>query len=334
MSERRRGFALLMVLVALAMLATVLTLRTRQMMERSLVWDVQAREVQTRWAQRSVAEALAPHALALLGMDKKSAAARQRPRAVWGTTIALGPVSVEVQLTDEQAKLNLLTLNDAQDVRRALVGLAGRAVASRVRLRPLAVPPLLPADDGTENLGRVTDYLDDAPGEYDDGRLILINRPGQYLSFGQVLDHPQAGELMGAAPGRGLASGWTLWGNGRLNMKTADPAVVRVMLSFGVEEQRIQQILVAARKTGGRVERLMDSLPSGDEWDGDEYASNRMMDTSEVQGLWVRARSVGGGAAGGVANGSANGVANGVANESSAFYLIEGPGRPRRVQTW
>ena len=94
-SDRRGGFAWLMVLVALALLATVLTLRTRQMMERSLVWDAQAREVQTRWAQRTVAESMAPQALALLGMDEQSEEARQPPRATWGTTLALGPVAVE-----------------------------------------------------------------------------------------------------------------------------------------------------------------------------------------------------------------------------------------------
>ena len=333
MSERRGGFALLMVLVALAMLATVLTLRTRQMMERSLVWDVQAREVQTRWAQRSVAEALAPKALALLALDKKSVEARRTPRATWGTTIALGPVAVDVQVTDEQAKLNLLTLPDAQDVSRALVSLMGRGSANRVRLRPLAVPSLQPEDDGTEYLG-ASSYLDDAPDENDDGRLILINRPGQYLSFGQLLSHPRAGELMGdgsrSGPGRGLAAGWTLWGNGRVNLKTADPTTLRVMLSFGVEETRMQQILGAARKTRGNVERTFASLPSQDRWEGDEYATNRLTDQSEVQGLWVRARSVGGG--------PGHGIASGVANESAAFYVIqsseEGAGRPRRVQSW
>ena len=329
MSKRRGGFALLMVLVALAMLATVLTLRTRQMMERSLVWDVQAREVQTRWAQRSVAEALAPRALALLAMDKESVKARRAPRATWETSITLGPVAVDVRVTDEQAKLNLLTLPDAQDVSRALVGLMGRGSASRVRLRPLAVPSLQPEDDGTEYLG-ASSYLDDAPDENDDGRLILINQPGQYLSFGQLLSHPRAGELMGVGSGPGLAAGWTLWGNGRLNLKTADPTTLRVMLSFGVEETRMKQILGAARKTRGNVERTFASLPSQDRWEGDEYAMNRLTDQSEVQGLWVRARSVGGGPG----NGAASGVASGVANESAAFYVIEGPGRARRVQTW
>lgn len=318
MSERRGGFALLMVLVALAMLATVLTLRTRQMMERSLVWDVQAREVQTRWAQRTVAQSLAPQALAILGMDEQSVKAGRPPRANWGTTIALGPVAVDVHVSDEQAKMNLLALTDEGDVSDALARLLGPSVANRVRLRPLEVALV----ESQTDTPRVQDDVPDRDG----GDVVLIERPGQYLTFGQVLDHPRAGELMGGAAGQGLAARWTLWGDGRLNVKTADPATLRVMLAFGVDDVRIGQILVALRKTGGRVDGLFDSLPRYELAEEDEYASNRLTDVSEVQGLWVRARSVG--------DGRSNEAANGAVNESASFYLIEAAGRPRRVQTW
>ena len=343
-SDRRGGFALLMVLVALALLATVLTLRTRQMMERSLVWDAQAREVQTRWAQRTVAESMAPQALALLGMDEQSEEARQPPRATWGTTLALGPVAVEVHVSDEQAKLNLHTLADVQDVRDVLPGLSGPRLANRVRLRPLDVALFQPEDDtsdiqddgldGNDDLGGNDDLdeNDDLGGNddldenddsgQDDGNVVLIERPGQYLTFGQVLDHPTAGELMGKTPGRGLTARWTLWGDGRINVKTADPATLRVMLVVGVDGARTEQILAALQKTGGNLKRLFDVLPRYDLVEEDQYAMSRLTDTSDVQGLWVRARSA-----------DAE-KPNRAANESAAFYVIHGNGRPRRVQTW
>ncbi len=339
MSERRGGFALLMVLVALAMLATVLTLRTRQMMERSLVWDAQAREVQTRWAQRTVAQSLAPQALSLLGMDKQSQKARRRPWANWATTMVLGPVAVQVHVSDEQAKLNLHTLSEEDDAIYALQELLGSSMADRIRLRPLEVGFQSDndssdfQDDASEFQDDISDLGDDAPADddapvegddsgQDDEEVRLVERPGQYLSFGQVFDHPSAGELMGEAAGRGLAARWTLWGDGRLNVKTVDPVTLRVMLTFGVDDVRNDQILVALRQKHVSLKRLFDTLPRYHLEEEDQYAMNRLTEGSKVQGLWVRARSVG------------SGSSNGGANESAAFYVIEGADRPRRVQTW
>ena len=94
------------------------------------------------------------------------------------------------------------------------------------------------------------------------------------------------------------------------------------MLVVGVDGARTEQILAALQKTGGNLKRLFDVLPRYDLVEEDQYAMSRLTDTSDVQGLWVRARSA-----------DAE-RPNRAANESAAFYVIQGNGRPRRVQTW
>lgn len=271
---RRRGLALLMVLVLLVTLSSALTLQTRTAMGRSMAVDARALAVQQDWALRSVAATMAPQAPRLLGQAPTTGARRRprglRPRATWNGTVRLGPVVVAVVLTDEQAKLNLHAL-EPDAAAAALVKLMGPdAAAQHVRLRPLRS---VVSDDAQDE-----DAFDDEQGDSDgdgasesesefeaesdfNGQLgaggetsapVLI-QPGRFAGYGQVLNRPRPGPMLGRGGRDGLVTHWGLWGPGSLHYATATPAALRAALDDELPPEAVDALL-KVRRRGGRLE--------------------------------------------------------------------------------
>ena len=255
----RRGLALLMVLVLLAVLSSVLTLQTRAALQSSMATKIRARVVQQAWAVRSVAAAVAPHTGRLLRQSEARPVRRRgRPaRARWSGSVRLGSVAVAVAVTDEQAKVNLHTQRPA-DVAAALASLMGPvAAARRVRLRPLPAvvsnetPPPRTAEESSEDAGGVLPREAPGPDSGDAAPGILIE-PGRFAGYGQVLDRPRLQELVAPGAGGSLVQNWTLWGPGTLHFATATPEALRWVLSSELPPGAVDQLL-RARLRGGSL---------------------------------------------------------------------------------
>ncbi len=211
-SPRNSGFILVMVLVVLAVCGAILARAARRNAEVALRAGRVQRELQLRWGALSCRAAVLPIAEQIL----QEHAGPEEPEPVQVRhTVALGGAKFHLVVGDEQAKANVNALAREEEgvgllggISR-IVGLGGEAV--RVRL--------LPAED---------EIAEDDP-------------TGQYVSFDQVFIIRHPSELMSPPGGEGpaISRRLTCWGNGKLNLKRAELAVLRVMLSGYLSESQL-----------------------------------------------------------------------------------------------
>lgn len=384
----------MLVLVLLATLAAVLSLRTHEAAGRAAALDARARQVQRRWAVRSVAAAVAPHTAALL-QNRTRPGARPRPVPERRLSLRVGGLDLTVAVTDEQAKFNVHVAPPAEAA-AVLTDLLGLETVERyVRLSPLDVterPAGGPPPDAGGGSGRGDEpdpgdaesgggFFGDGsadpfaeafgPGPAGGGRgdrsparagggrsdpvsrpvgedpsgfglsegpagdgggagfgpgggaegtaatPPLIRRPGAYAGFGQVFAGAGPWALLGPRPGTGLASRITLWGDGTLHTASADAQTLQAALTPYLGAEEVRRIL-RQRGSGGRVGSGPPGGGSGvgaaggPVSDGVDAGPERLAEASKRHGLWV------------VPEGGTD----------AAFYLIEPPGRWRRIQQW
>ncbi|MEM8736899.1 MAG: hypothetical protein AAGG38_00245 [Planctomycetota bacterium] len=370
-----RGFALLIVMIVLAVLASVLTAAVRSTSRDRIAVTRQVETLQTKWARLSAGQTLAPLAPAMLDptpyrpAEDRDAALPPRLPAEARLRLPLRTVRLDLVAMDEQAKLNLNTL-DPQAMRnpRSLGGLAslvptGSPARAALRLLPfpeaLAGPPT-PASprDARVATGTTESGPDDAdtgpkpenagpqdtaeprdPGDVQD----LPEPPAalfrRYGSYGQVFARTDARSLVGSEPGRGWVSSLTVYGDGRLNLRSVSPKVVyaAALPRFGEEEAR----RLAARVRRGDVSsprprdqsRVRPERQEGGESSDDrppESIATLFTERSACHTLWVLASPRPGG---GIAGGSGTRVfAAGL--EQTSMWLVDGPGPLRSVAQW
>lgn len=222
---QKSGFALLLVLLVIALAGTAMAALAR----RQGLLAVQAvraqRDAQLRWGMLSCRNLLLSQAEQILQAAQQKEQLPQ-PEASFG--VDLGAVRFEMVVADEQAKANVnllaqrLSQRDLQHRLEELV--AKEANALTVRLIPLKYP---------EKAQQVSQ------GELPGDDMVL------YESLDQVFQYDSVSSLFGPSAGRGSQARRrvTCWGDGKINIHRAEIEVLRAMLGDTLDESDIQALI-------------------------------------------------------------------------------------------
>jgi type II secretory pathway component PulK len=211
-TRHNHGFVLVLVLVLLAIAALAVAATVRQSLAQVQRATDMTREAQRRWGCLSIERTVLAAAEKILLAHES---AQRRSTATVIHRLKLGDVEFELQLGDEQAKINVNQLLRSGDLiaaqRRLRELLAGTGLTARVRLRPVIGP--------SKSAGIVAGY-------------------------GQVLENISGAELLDQTHGTPCAAArMTCWGDGRVNVHRADAVTLRSLLETTVGLARLQEIL-------------------------------------------------------------------------------------------
>ena len=230
---RGRGYVLVVTLALLVLAVTLLVSVGRVAVVRAAAGREAAEGLQRRWGAVSIRRAVLPYAEPILtGVERQ----RGEALAVYRTGVRLGGQEFGIVLGDEQAKANVNALLEDADAGRAAVRLrgamAGMGVGNAMVLRPAAVPMLGEVSASNPAIG----------------------------GFGQVFDGVPPDKLLGAGGRGGPAELLTCWGNGRINVRRASEAAVRLRADPPLTVVEISRVLSARDASlGGR-----EGIRSGD----------------------------------------------------------------------
>lgn len=199
--REQRGFVLLMVLVILTMAGVLLATSARRSAEASLNTHARIRELQAKWAQRSISDFFmqSPEAVLTAAGGYKSPA----PSSL-ETRLDLCDHEYRIILCDEQTKVNVNALVAGRNRIEAESDIRELTAASRgalpVNLQPgMTIPNLLTA------------------------------YPQRYTTYEQVFRYDHVGEFM---PATGLIDSptryVTCWGSGRINLRKCNTPVLNI----------------------------------------------------------------------------------------------------------
>ena len=263
MRRRRRqpGFVLLLVLVLLATAAALLALVARQTSRRALEAGARTRDVQRRWAVRGLEALCFARAEAIL-----TGAAREGepPPAAARVTVTLGGTPFDVVVADEQAKANVNRLA-AEGGGERIIEAASALSEGRWVLQVVLRPVEMKTDE-------------------------IRTPPMRFASLEQVFSAAGPADLLGAGPDRpGPVQRLTCWGNGRVNLARAAPAVLRTALGDVLTEYDLFRLAALRDETpGGNVKEILGQLGLEDKVRAE--AERRLTDSSACYSVWITAR--------------------------------------------
>lgn len=217
-----RGFMLVLVLLVLALVSTLLLSLSRGSLSRATRARDATMELQRRWGAATLAASLLPDAGNRL---RKESERLRTPMREWRGGLTLGEVEFTVVLADEQSKanLNMILSTDPDGAIRVTRTLLPRDVpASAIDLRPSST-------------------------DSDDADAATPAEP-PLASWGQVLSDRWSDprRLLGFDTDRDAINRLaTLWGDGRLNLATADRAALAAVAGPSVPATQIDRILEA-----------------------------------------------------------------------------------------
>lgn len=264
MNSRRKqgGFVLLMVLIVVVLAGTAMVGMARRSMLKAVDVKARSRQLQRKWAVRSMQDSLLPRVGLIL---------HHRPGPTGGAdSFSTDQVRVAVRLsggeyqlvmTDEQARLNvnvLLADNTPGQVETTLRRLIEQP-GHELRLRTVSETQL-----------RQNPSLGVRAGGY-----------------GQIFPSAKPGDLLGLDRNAGLADRITCWGDGKLNLSRAHRRTVRALCTRALSRPIVEGLLAAR-----------DEQPRGDlgKWIGSlDQISRReaheirqwLTDQSGCFGLWI-----------------------------------------------
>lgn len=297
---KRRGFVLLMTLLLIPVIAAAVVGVSRLSLERALAAKHAQEQMQLRWGRRSIQTALVPRLADLLDQAQPR---RPEPVTRLGGTVDLGGMSFELRLSDEQAKANLNTLWRERGPRRTHHWLG------ELRLETATAPPvtLRPRTDAGDAEGRSSHTAIQRrrvaiAAEEDDPDATGPDGIPRFEAWGQVFAAPAPAALLGRSgesdrapaatpqlepqPVQGVADRLTLWGNGQLNHRRAEPAALEAVLRPLLGPGDIQRLLEARRRQPGlSLSELLRQL----QLDEDRVAEvqRRLTGFSRCHSLWI-----------------------------------------------
>lgn len=256
----RRGFALVMTIVLIAIAGLVLAAIARHSLAIAAEALAAEEELQQRWAALSCQRAILPRAERLLARKEsqtRESGGDPRDARRLAATVRLGTITAKLILADENAKASLNALaGDGDEVSRAIEQLAD-AGELEVRLRP---------------------YRRKAESE---GSLA-------FDSWGQVfaLDRAQSGGVSQSLCA--ATAEVTCWGDGRLNLRRASDEAVQRICRTQTSPTVVRRLLEERAKSADwDLARLLKSLQLAE---GDHRRLHAVLtDSSHCYSLWVLA---------------------------------------------
>jgi len=257
-----RGYVLLMVLVVLAVAGSLLGLAARRTGEKVLSAGIAERDLQRRWAQKTLEAGCLPRAEAILRRHKPEDG--PVPASVW-TTLDLGGVAWDVVVSDEQAKANVNRLAAERDGRALVRASLARLSDGRWPLQILLRPVL-------QQTGAIR------------------SPPLRYASLEQVYASASPRDLLGAgADRRGPSERVTCWGNGKVHLRRADRTVLREALGAALSEHQLARLIALREEMPeAGLATLLTELELEDEVQA--AVRDRLTEVSACHSVWLVAR--------------------------------------------
>jgi type II secretory pathway pseudopilin PulG len=257
--NRQRGYALLMVLLVLAVAGVALAATVRVTAGRMLRANQAQRRLQVHWGSLSCRELVLPQAEAILQAREKSA---NRPAASVQIPITLGGMTFNLLVCDEQAKANVNRLLAGRSMGKLAVAAERlqRDLRSKLAVDPVTVAAFASRDPRKQSV---------------------------YDSFDQVFTVAHPSQLVSAAGyDASPASRWTLWGGGTVNFHRAPRDVMEVMLGGVLSSGQAAELSELARSDptlslGEAVKRLDLPKPTA------RRVRGVLTDSSGCHSLWV-----------------------------------------------
>ena len=255
------GFVLVLVLLVVFIAGAALATTARTSCGRALDAGDALQQLQLRWGSRSCQAAYLPRAEQML-MDRDRDGVYDTPAATARRTVTLGAMTFHLIFSDEQAKANVNLIaaqQGKQALRHSLRTLqADQRRLLRVRLKPAAAK--------ARAFGPA---------------------PPIYTSFDQLFEFEHPSELVGIDTLRPPASARiTCWGDGRVNFKRAERAVLRQSLAGLLDETSLDTLIRLRRESpdctlAEAIKHL--ALPRKKAREVRRYLTDR----SRSHGLWV-----------------------------------------------
>jgi len=257
--------ALVLVLIAGALLAAV----ARRSLAGAVETQTAVEELQRRWAITSMRATFSGGIEALLDRAERGEANRDEvtgqaryanpPMPELRIRCRLADIDYELALTDEQAKANLntfLTPTSVAEARSAAAALtAGKHGATQLRLRPL-------------------------PRQSD------ASMP-RLAGYHQVFDQVDARQLLGGRAGEGLASPFTLWGDGKVNIRRVSSTGLRRACKQELGGSVVEGLIRArAEDPYAPLDAMLNQI-EGLSPEMRAKLSNHVTDQSLCHGLWI-----------------------------------------------
>lgn len=260
-NEREPGFALLMVLVVLAVAGSLLGLCAHRSSRRALDAGLEVRGLQRKWAVWSIEATCLARAEAILVEGTPEGGP---PPAIVRQSIDLGGQTFDLVVADEQAKANVNQVAAARgpDGVRACAGAVGEG---RWVLQVLPRP------------------VETKTAEIRSPRVL-------YVSLEQVFSDASAADLLGAGPDRpGPADRLTCWGNGRVHFRRAPAAVLGQALDGLLTQYDLHRLLTLRDELpGAGLSEILARLGLKDTVQAE--AEKRLTQSSTCHSLWIVAR--------------------------------------------
>lgn len=246
-ARRSRGYVLLLVLLVLTIAATAMVWLTDGSCRKSLEASEACRALQVRWGSLSLSKLLLESPEIPL-----ASTAGAKPTRVFQTRIDMGGMAFDAILWDEQAKANVNTLagrlkpGDFDAVIRRLASGSGAAMQN------VASAP--------------------ADGFWSPCQLIGSSDPSSVL---KPEDYQHS-----------VVTGLTCWGDGRVNFKRAEPAVLDAVLEGIFNGSQVDQLVQFARDNPDCT--LQEALAAMHlESQASDDAGRMLVDRSSCHSLWV-----------------------------------------------
>jgi hypothetical protein len=260
-------------------------------------------ELQRRWAVTSIQQTLLPTAERAL---VRAQAARHHPVVETTANVQLGNQTFELTFSDEQAKANLNTLYDRQPPRE-LESTLTALQPPRARRAPVELRPLRPRLPRAASRPTTTQYpagtlaaiqTARSPG----GATAPVSKTTQpttapaperipaFETLAQVFPETTPADM--TSPDSPLASIFTCWGDGRVNVNRATPQTLDVVCRPHLNRVEIARLL--ATRDRARIARLPDALSAlGLPQERREIVEQLLTTASAWHGLWIVTREDG-----------------------------------------
>jgi len=228
-----------MTVIAVSILViTCLSMLARQSLRLGLRAADEERMLQQRWGTMTLQSVLLANADGIFKQREEKAkldTANTPPPPVIRIKVALGEVTFDVLLADEDAKLPLNTLYHYAGQKKTEEGIsqiAGANAQFATRLNP-AVPPLLVPREKRK-----------ASGTDDEDQEIELDAPDAFRSWGEVFDFATLNRTSrDPAALQAMTTNLTCWGSGQLNFRRASDNAILTLTSVVVQDGRARRIL-------------------------------------------------------------------------------------------
>ncbi len=293
-AKPKRGFVLLMVLVAIIVVGVAMTTSARRSLQASLAAAEEHRSLQRRWGMLSCQRTLLPAAASIFEVsDLNTRRERNRERgsqrafpSILESRIQLGGQTFDLLLADEDAKANLNAIYDAggeRECEQAIRRLTGPMESRTARLMPTRKSQSTLA---TQQAKRTDLQSTDQTTKTNNSS---ENLGLSFRSWGEVFDLVQLNRLAGED--RQLAKmtrNLSLHGSGRLNVFRAPDETLLAVCGAVVQDGLARRVLANLRETSlGEIGLILERTVTNAE---DRNALRTMLGaTSSSFSIWIEA---------------------------------------------